>query len=277
MEIYVVISKVTAYKPSEQVKIAMDYRDAFRDLGLSPDCCVYVASSALSIRWNPDFVADITHSLLEYFEAGTVVMPAFCSDFRTHGIFYVAESKSICGMVAEHFRQLPGVSRTIRSPIHTVCCMGKLSESILRLHAESSYGESSVFALLRKKDAALLLIDCPFFDGVPFINCLEEQYDVDYRYWKTISGDVIYENGARTSLSVNWFAKCIDQVPEGRIPFLEKARRARLTELGKQFYPTPLVKQAICGKTKFISFRVSDFYRFFEPLLQRDKNGFIQL
>ena len=253
----------------------MDYQTAFRRLGLSPDRCVYVASSALSIRWNPDFVADITRSLLDYFEAGTVVMPAFCSDFLTRGVFHAAESGTICGLVAEHFRTLPFVSRTVRSPMHTVCCTGKLSEQILRLRAESSYGETSPFALLRREDADLLLIDCPFFDGVPFINCLEEQYHVDYRYWKTISGDIVYENGDRISLAVNWFAKCIDRVPEGCIPFPEKARRSRLTELGRLFYQTPRVKQTICNKTKFVSFRIGDFYRFFEPVLEQDKNGFI--
>ena len=90
----------------------MKYQNAIVQLGLEPSDCVYVASSSLSCFWNPYFVRDITESLMAYFKHGTIVMPAFSSDFRRSGVFDVANSVSICGNVSEYFRKLPNVSRS---------------------------------------------------------------------------------------------------------------------------------------------------------------------
>ena len=254
----------------------MNYQNAFNQMGLKSTDCVYVASSSLSCFWNPKFVENITESLLEYFKYGTIVMPAFSSDFRQHGSFDVANSISICGKVAEYFRSLSCVSRSIFSPLHTVCCTGKLSDIFISKRAESSYGSTSVFSLLKDVDASVILIDCSFFDGVPFINCLEEQYKVPYRYWKKLSGKIIYCNGEIEKTDIMWFAKCLDLIPQGCIQFDAIHRRKCLTELGIQFYSEKTVKSLIYNRTKFVSFKISSFYEFFEPLIAADNSAFVR-
>lgn len=254
----------------------MNYQDAFAQLGLEPTDCVYVASSSLSYFWNPDFVRDITESLLDYFKYGTIVMPAFSSDFRRNGSFDVANSTSICGRIAEYFRSLSCVSRSTFSPLHTVCCTGKLSDSIISRRAESSYGSTSVFSLLKDVDASVILIDCSFFDGVPFINCLEEQYQAPYRYWKKLSGKIIYADGAKEKIDIMWYAKCLDFIPPGCTQFDAKLRRNCLTELGKHFYSEKIVESLLYNRTKFVNFKISSFYTFFEPLIAADKNAFVR-
>lgn len=253
----------------------MDYKEAFFRLGFRSNDCVYVASSSLSCFWNPHFVYDFTNSLIDYFKDGTIVMPSFSSDFIRNGCFHEENSESICGKIAEYFRTLPSVSRTLYSPLHTVCYKGTLSDVIKNQHAQSSYGNTSIFALLKKYNAKILLVDCSFFDGNPFINCLEEQYQVSYRYWKTISGEIIHRDGHIEQLQTNWFAKCIDTIPPGHIPFDEIARRKRLTELGNEFYLTNYVEAISFQKTKFVTYTIESFYEFFEPYLVENKNAFI--
>lgn len=254
----------------------MNYQDAFVQLGLKRTDCVYVASSSISCFWNVNFVQEITESLIDYFRDGTIVMPAFSSDFRRYGFFDVKNSISICGKVAEYFRGLPGVDRSIFSPLHTVSCTGKLTNSIVSKKAESSYGITSVFSMLKDVDASIILIDCGFFDGVPFINCLEEQYQVPYRYWQKLSGKIIQIDGMIEKADVMWFAKCIDNIPKGCSQFDEIIRRKCLTELGKQFYLEGTVNTVLYNRTKFVSFKISSFYEFFEPLIAKDNRAFIR-
>lgn len=252
----------------------MDYRSAFRDLGIDPNDCVYVASSSISMLWNPNFVKDIIDSLTDYFIDGTIVMPAFSSDFRIKGVFNAEESKSICGLIAEHFRKSQNVSRTTLSPLHTVCCKGTYEKEIMQCKAKTSFGNTSVFEFLKNINATVLLIDCCFFDGVSFINALEEQYQVPYRYWKSLSGEII-DGSSRENLAIAWFAKCIDQVPDGHIAFPGDLRYKCLTELGKEFYESGSVKSLTLCKTKFVAFKLRDFYNYFEPKLLADKTAFI--
>ena len=252
----------------------MDYRSAFSDLGIDPNGCVYVAASSISMLWNPNFVKDINDSLTDYFINGTIVMPAFSSDFRNKGVFNAKDSKSICGLIAEYFRRNQNVSRTTLSPLHTVCCKGTYEREIMQCKAKTSFGNTSVFEFLKNINATVLLIDCSFFDGVPFINALEEQYQVPYRYWQSLSGEII-NGSSREDLTIAWYAKCIDQIPDGHIAFPGDLRYKCLTELGKVFYESGSVKTLTFNKTKFAAFELQDFYGHFEPKLLADKTAFI--
>ena len=252
----------------------MDYQEAFKNLGLSSNECIYVASSSISLLWNPSFVSDINSSLLNYFKDGTIIMPSFCSDFITKGVFDVEKSKSICGQVAEFFRLLPFVRRTTMSPLHTVCYKGYYERDIMDIRSNSSFGQSSVFEFLKNINARVLLIDCCFFDGVPFINALEEEYQVPYRYWKKISGAIKYGN-RQEIIDIQWYAKCIDCVPDGCIAFPNELRRNCLTRLGSEFFNKYNILPIKYNKTKFVSFKLSDFYDFFGSLLLDNNKVFI--
>lgn len=252
----------------------MDYQEAFYKLGLSSNDCVYIASSSISLLWNPSFVSDINSSLLNYFKDGTIIMPAFCSDFITKGVFDVEKSKSICGQVAEFFRLLPFVRRTAISPLHTVCYKGYYETDIMDIRSKSSFGKSSIFEFLKNKNARVLLIDCCFFDGVPFINALEEEYQVPYRYWQKVSGTIKYKD-RQEIIDIQWYAKCIDYVPDGHIASPNELRRNCLTKLGVEFYNKYNILPIKYNKTKFVSFKLSDFYYFFESLLLKNNKAFI--
>ena len=133
-----------------------------------------------------------------------------------------------------------------------------------------------MFSLLKDLDATIILIDCSFFDGVPFINCLEEQYQVTYRYWKKLMGEIIYTDGTKEKTSIMWFAKCLDFAHTGCTQFNEKLRRNCLTEFGKQFYFGNDVRSLLYNRTRFVSFSIESFYSFFEPLIAADRNAFIR-
>lgn len=58
--------------------------------------------------------------------------------------------------------------------MHNVAIWGALQKYFMSKKYNSSFGSNSLFKDLDKFEVGVLLVDCSFDDGIPFVHCLEE-------------------------------------------------------------------------------------------------------
>jgi aminoglycoside 3-N-acetyltransferase len=117
--------------------------------------------------------------------AGTVIMPAFTYSFCKGRDFDPVHSESVVGVLSEHFRKQPEISRT-NHPIFSVAVWGGKKEQYLDVDKDS-FGEQSIFGRLRQNNAKLLLFGAPF-NSMTFMHHIEQSHGVPYRYLKKFKG-----------------------------------------------------------------------------------------
>lgn len=132
-------------------------------LGLKPDDTVLVHSSLSSlghVEGGPETVVDTLRSVLP---DGTLIMPSMtCNTIGWDNMcFSIRDSVSGVGVIAEYFRNLPGVMRSMH-PTHSACGIGVHAEEILSHHMEDNtpVGPHSPFSLIRKFGGKVLMLGC---------------------------------------------------------------------------------------------------------------------
>ena len=229
----------------------------FKELNLSGYDIVYVASSGFANYWDNNFDQKIIVALIETMKDKTLIMPSFSFDFCDYKTYSVINSKTFCGSVCEKFRKWSNVRRTMFPPVHNVSILGKLQPVFCNKKYTSSFGEDSIFNDLSNYNCGVLLIDCTFDDGVPFVHCLEEKYSSTYREKKKFEGIIEdYENN------------------KIYYEFYRNSRKKEVVlsaeNIGDKFYKTALVKQKKIGNSTFSFFELKAFYAFFEPIWENN-------
>lgn len=214
---------------------------------------VYVASAGFALYWDNMFDKKLIKVLKNIMKGKTIIMPTFSFDFCDKGVYSVNDSTTFCGLICERFRKEKDVVRTCFSPMHNVSIWGKLKDYFNEKEYISSFGENSIFRDMDNFKCGVLLVDCSFDDGVPFVHCLENKYKSNYRSEKVFKGKIIQSNGVP-----------IDYVYKRE----SRNRKVNLSarHLGDMFYQTGLVKHIKYEKSNFDFFKLNDFYSFFEPI-----------
>lgn len=219
---------------------------------------LYLATASFAKFFEKDFDDIVIKNIKSLVKDKTLVVPTFSFDFCDKGVYSVKESSTFCGGISSKFILDKDSVRLKYNPIHNVTIWGKLKNAFDKKYT-STFGENSFFEELNNYKVGVLLIDCSFDDGVPFVHCLEDRYCCTYRIPKTFYGKIIDKDG-----------KVNDEIITRMVK--KKNVLVSATEIGKRFYNTHYVKQIKYEKSNFVYFLLKDFYKFFNPIFKKNPN-----
>ena len=119
----------------------------------------------------------------------TLAFPAFTFSFTRSGAYDPQNSPSETGVLADWVRQ--GVSGAIRTehPIYSFVVVGPEAEEIAACRSETTFGDSSPFALFERRNAQVVMMGAGWDYCTPF-HRYEELAEVPYRMFKIFEGDI---------------------------------------------------------------------------------------
>jgi aminoglycoside N3'-acetyltransferase len=129
---------------------------------------------------------------------GTVLFPLFNFDFPVKKEFSMLTTPSQMGVITEFSRLNYAGART-GHPIYSFYAMGALSEEFKGLNNRSGYGPDSPFAKLLELNGKIASVDLEDQHSMTTYHFVEEKMGVDYRYFKTFSGNYEDLNGVVTT------------------------------------------------------------------------------
>ena len=140
------------------------------------------------VKLTPD---DILQSFINAVGSyGTLLLPLFNFDF-TKGIpFDINNTPSKMGVLTEAGREYQFSVRT-GHPVYSFAAIGFKSEQFSNIDNISGYGYDSPFALLRKLNGKIAVLDLPDQNSMTFYHYIEEMNQVNYRYYKKFTADYI--------------------------------------------------------------------------------------
>ena len=129
---------------------------------------------------------------------GTVVVPTYTYSFSSNEDF-LYNQKSVCGMFSEFVRKNDQSERTI-DPIFSVSALGYQAKSLTTNISNNSFDDNSFFSRFHSINGKI----CNFNlnAGSTFIHYIERLLNVNYRYDKEFSGNIIFNT---KKYFKNWF------------------------------------------------------------------------
>jgi aminoglycoside 3-N-acetyltransferase len=137
---------------------------------------------------------------------GTLLLPLFNFDFTKGTPFDMSKTPSHMGALTEAGRHWPGAVRT-GHPVYSFVAIGAKASAFKNVANRSGYGHDSPFAMLRKMNGIVGVLDLPDQDSMTFIHHVEEMLDVPYRYHKDFSGRYIDADGAASVRTFSIFVR----------------------------------------------------------------------
>ena len=205
---------------------------ALRQVGVAAGDTVFVHSSLMhfgSLAPNPK--KELLQAILALLQdavgaQGTLIMPTFTYSFTKNEPYDVLKSKSTVGSLSEFFRKQPEVTRN-EQPLFSVAAWGKNQDEIHKI-GSNTFDESSIFGVLRRLNAKVLMFGAEFYDHCTFFHHIEYMAGVPYRYLKTFEGEVITQHGTSYHTATQYNVRHLNQnvVTDG------KRLKAHLQSLG---------------------------------------------
>jgi len=138
---------------------------------------------------------DVLESFLKAVGAsGTLLLPLFNFDFTEGVPFNIKSTPSHMGALTEAGRMHPLAIRT-GHPIYSFAVIGYAATKFQGIDNFSGYGSDSPFAMLRKMNGKIAVLDRPDQNSMTFYHHVEEMHEVDYRYHKRFTADYTDEFG----------------------------------------------------------------------------------
>jgi aminoglycoside 3-N-acetyltransferase len=163
-------------------------------LGIQKGSNVFIHSSWGEFYNYEGSINDFIDSIINLIgDKGTLAMPAYPLLRNEKSIFNVSSTPTRAGLVAETFRNYPGVKRSCHVR-HSVCAFGSQSDFLLNEHhlSETSWDEKSPYFKLSKINAQIL----SFGLGKTFVgtslHCAESILREEYPYFAAMFGKKEY-------------------------------------------------------------------------------------
>lgn len=119
----------------------------------------------------------------------TLAFPAFTFSFCRGGVYDREATASETGVLADWVRAgLPGAIRTDH-PIYSFVVIGPKAAEIAACPSETTFGDTSPFALFEAEDAHVVMLGSGWNYATPF-HRYEEKAGVPYRLFKTFEGTI---------------------------------------------------------------------------------------
>ena len=171
---------------------------ALRSIGLKPSDTVLIHGNAgvaaqFEGKCSEAKMQKLVQAIVEYFNDGTIIVPAFTYSASRGHVFIAEETISEIGMFSEYFRKFPGVQRSLHS-MFSVSCIGYNANIYLNANSYDCFGPDTVFDFLVCEDAKILFLGCDL-DKATFVHHVEQAFQVPYRYNKSFDARIKTSQG----------------------------------------------------------------------------------
>lgn len=178
---------------------ANDILDKMVAMGMKPGDVIFIHSSMKEFYNFTGTADELIGTIVKYLgPEGTLVMPAYprevgpltdkCLTKNYHGehdtvMFDVNTTPTGAGYLAEVFRKMPGVKRSINIQ-HSVCAIGKYADELISEHHQSKtcWDEKSPYFKLTQLNAKVFAFGLPYFIST-VIHCTDSLLFGKYDYY----------------------------------------------------------------------------------------------
>lgn len=188
---------------------AKDILEVMKELGMLPGDVVFIHASMKEFYNYVGSAEELIKEIIDYLgPEGTLVMPAYPKNFsglvkqclteNYHGMedpvmFDVNTTPTGAGFLAETFRKMPGVKRSINIQ-HSACAIGKHADYLLSEHhlSKTCWDEKSPYYKLTLLNAKVFSLGLPYFIST-VIHCTDSLLYGKYDYYEQFFGkDITY-------------------------------------------------------------------------------------
>ncbi len=174
-----------------------DFAHFLEKLGVNMGDTIFVPSSWGEFYNFQGNVKDLIFTLIEVVgESGNLAMPSNTNLFSDNQLFNIKRTPTNAGIVAEYFRRMKGVKRSIHLN-SSVCVFGPDADEIVSGHENSktAWDESSPHYRLYKSNAKIVALGCGYFFsmGTPW-HCVDSQLVRDNSHFQSLYSKKIHYN-----------------------------------------------------------------------------------
>lgn len=243
----------------------IDLIEAFKKLGIKKGdiLCVHTELFNFGTPLLPrnEFLQTILDCFFEVIgKEGTLIMPTFTYSFCKNEVYDKLNSPTKMGALNEYFRKQAGVKRT-NDPIFSFAIKGAKEELFLK-DTTSCFGENCVYDILTQENGKYILFGST--TGHTLTHYIEEEYRVDYRYFKDFHGKIIDEQNRMHDKKIKFYVRHLD--------------KKSLTNVDNINYITKKTKNFIYenfGGATICLFHTKEYKEAIKNALDEDKNIFI--
>jgi len=153
----------------------------------------------------------ILDSLINFLgKEGTLLLPTFNFDFSNFGYYDYLKTPSQMGSLSQESLKRKNFTRT-KHPIYSFAVHGYHSKLFINLQNIGATSSDSPFALIRKLNGKIGIIDLSDQDSMTFYHYVEDYLSVPYRYNKIFNGKYINENGNEVFSSYSLNVRNLDE------------------------------------------------------------------
>lgn len=143
-------------------------------------------------------------------DEGTLILPLFNFDFPKTKQFDIRNTPSHMGALTEIGRNHPESTRT-GHPIYSFAVKGKHAAKFAGVNNQSGYGPDSPFAMIKELGGKIAIIGLSDQDSMTSYHFVEEQNQVDYRYYKQFVGQYTDWEGKTEERTYSLFVRDIER------------------------------------------------------------------
>lgn len=170
---------------------AAEIRDGLERVGIKAGTSLFVHSSLEGMYGFNGTPLSLVRTIIDLVgPAGTVAMPAFPTRFDADILFDVRRTPTGAGLIAETFRRMPNVERSINL-FHSVCALGPQAKFITSDHHKSptAWDRNSPYFRLAEIDATIVTIGLPKSFGLgTSMHCPESILYDEIPYFRKVFG-----------------------------------------------------------------------------------------
>jgi aminoglycoside 3-N-acetyltransferase len=155
--------------------------------------------------------SDMLTSFLDVIgDKGTLILPLFNFDFTKGVPFDIRTSESQMGALTEIGRKYNGAVRT-GHPIYSFAVIGFKASEFKGIDNVGGYAEDSPFGVLKRLNGKIGSLDLDDQNSMTFYHHVEEAKRVDYRYFKSFTGQYTDSLGDTKNKTYELYVRDIDR------------------------------------------------------------------
>ena len=138
-------------------------------------------------------------------KTGTVLVPSFTPSFCTKKIFIKDSQESELGLFHKIFTEKKKFKRT-NHPIFSFFIKGDNWNYYNNAILNNCFGKDSIFDLFHKKNGKILILGNAFEKSAVFLHHIEDAAKVNYRFYKSFSGQIINKKNKKP-ITVSYYVR----------------------------------------------------------------------
>lgn len=153
-------------------------------------------------RFSPQLLVD---DLIKRINPGTLLIPAFVQSYKRNQIFNLIDTLPTTGSLSKWAMKSSYFERS-NDPFHSFLIKGIHANLFLSAQSDSTFGSNSIFELLYRNNAVMLLWDVDFQHSFTFAHFVEEMLQVPYRTYRNYHIPIM-KDGIISQHTVRYFEK----------------------------------------------------------------------